>query len=212
MLDLRFRLVMFRFRFRPSFVAFATSFFFNRSSSNETKSSENLKQPEFSRERYEHLHCTGFDCLRESSMLALTTSSSFLKQTLHYYSELTHRYCVHISSMIKILEEFQRHEGFAQVQEQLWTLHVDERGKMETMKKELLRLRLLLSTIDRLVHESIDAAYQTLDETLTQLVASELSQAKLVIEQNERLISDSDRTLIEENIKLIDEAKVPQQK
>lgn len=140
-------------------------------------------------------------------MLTLSVSSSFLKQTLYYYSDLTHRYRVHISSMISILEEFQRHEGSPQVQEQLWALHIQERGKMENMKKELLRLRLLLSTLDRLVHESIDAGYQTLDETLTQLVASELSQAKLIIEQNERSISESDRSLVDEDVKLIDLAK-----
>lgn len=202
---------MFRFRsfFRPSVVVFASSFFFNRSST--TKPTEETKSAEFSREPFEHLpKCSGFDCLREASMFSLNASSSFLKQTLYYYSDLTHRYCVQISSMISVLEEFQRQEGFPQIQEQLWTLHVEERGKMENMKKELLRLRLLLSTIDRLVHESIDAGYQTLDETTTQIVVTELNQAKSIIEQNERLISKSDQSLIEENVKLIDNAKTPQ--
>ena len=72
------------------------------------------------------------------------------------------------------------------------------------MKSELLRLRLLLSTIDRLVNESIDACYQTQDEIVTQIVSNELINTKRIIEQNERLIIKNEMILTSEQVKLID--------
>ena len=197
---------MFRFRLRPSLVAFASSIFFNRSSS-DTKSLPIDKPPDISRVPYQHVNCTGFECLRESSMLVLSASSSFLKQSLFYYSELTQRYCVHVASMINVLEEYQRQEGVTDVQEELWTIYVKDRLTMDEMKNELLRLRLLLSTIDRLVSESIDAGYQTHDETSTQLVTSELNHVKRLIEQNERLINENDLNLTRIQVKLIEPSK-----
>jgi hypothetical protein len=62
---------------------------------------------------------------------------------------------------------------------------------------------LLLSTIERLVNESIDAGYQTLDETVTQLVSNELINSKRIIEQNEQLITKNELTLTTEQVKLI---------
>jgi hypothetical protein len=194
---------MFRLRllFGRGTLAMASSFLFNRSVSASTEQTTVVEQTSLP---YQHVTCTGFDCIRQSSMLALTASSSFLKQTLFYYSELTHRYCVHIASMITILEEFKRHEGQGHVQEELWAVFVQERLKMNEMKSELLRLRLLLSTIDRLVNEAIDASYQTLDETVSQLVNNELNQAKQIIRANEELLNKSDTTFTLEHVKLIE--------
>ena len=136
-------------------------------------------------------------------MINLSASSSFLKYTLYYYSELTQRYCVHIATMIRLLEEFQRREGSGNAQQEIWDIYVNERNLSDEMKRELLRLRLLLSTIDRLVNESIDAGYQTQDETVTQLVSNELIQSKRIIEQNEQLIIKNEMMLTSEQVKLI---------
>lgn len=113
--------------------------------------------------------------------------------------------------MISILEEFKRHEGMGNMQQDIWNVYVEERGVLSEMKTELLRLRLLLSTIDRLVNESIDASYQTHDETITQLVASELNNAKRLIEQQEQLISKSEMNLTTEQVKLIEPTYEQQQ-
>jgi hypothetical protein len=195
---------MFRFRFRPhsSFFALASSIFFNRSST-ESKPIPVEKPSEFSRTPYQHIGCTGFECIRESAMINLSASSSFLKYTLYYYSELTQRYCVHITTMIRLLEEFKRREGSGNAQQEIWDIYVNERNLLNDMKRELLRIRLLLSTIDRLVNESIDACYQTQDETVTQIVSNELVQSKRIIEQNEQLIIKNEMILTSEQVKLI---------
>ncbi|CAF3022019.1 unnamed protein product [Rotaria sp. Silwood2] len=156
---------MFRFRFRlhSSLFAVASSVFFNRSSK-ESKPNLNENSSELPRTPYQHINCTGFECIRESSMITLSSSSSFLQHTLYYYSELTQRYCTHISTMIGVLEEYKRLEGAGNIQQEVWDIYVKHRVLFNEMKTELLRLRLLLSTIDRLVTESIDACYQTQDE------------------------------------------------
>lgn len=191
------------FRFKPSFFALASSFFFNRSS----KDSEPIRvenPSDLPRTPYQHVNCTGFECIRESSILNLSSSSTFLKHTLYYYSELTQRYCIHLSSMIAILQEYKSHEGSGNAQQEIWDVYVQQRVILNEMKTELLRLRLLLSTIDRLVNESIDACYQTQDETVTQLVSNELVTSKRIIEQNEQLILKSERILTTEQVKLIE--------
>ncbi len=195
---------MFRFRFRlnPSVFIVASSFFFNRSSK-ESKPISIENPSELPRTPYQHVNCTGFECIRESSMLTLSYSSSFLKQTLYYYSELTQRYCIQINSMIKILEEYKRLEGTGNAQQEIWDIYVTQRVLFNEMKTELLRLRLLLSTIERLVNESIDAAYQTQDEIVTQLVSNELIHTKRIIEQNEQLIIKNELILTTEQVKLI---------
>ncbi|CAF4310838.1 unnamed protein product, partial [Adineta steineri] len=101
------------------------------------------------------------------------------------------------------LEEFKRLEGQGNVQQEVWDVYVKQRILLSDMKNELLRLRLLLSTIDRLVTESIDACYQTQDEIVTQLVANELVHSKRIIEQNEQLIIQNERILTSEQVKLI---------
>ncbi len=204
MVYLVFRLLMFRFRFRlnPSVFIVASSFFFNRSSK-ESKPISIENPSELPRTPYQHVNCTGFECIRESSMLTLSYSSSFLKQTLYYYSELTQRYCIQINSMIKILEEYKRLEGTGNAQQEIWDIYVTQRVLFNEMKIELLRLRLLLSTIERLVNESIDAAYQTQDEIVTQLVSNELIHTKRIIEQNEQLIIKNELILTTEQVKLI---------
>ncbi len=196
---------MFRFRFRlnSSFFALASSFFFNRSSK-ESKPIPVENPSELPRTPYQHVNCTGFECIRESSMITLAASSSFLKHTLYYYSELTQRYCIHINSMIRILEEYKRLQGAENAQQEIWNIYVTNRGLLNEMKSELLRLRLLLSTIDRLVHESIDACYQTQDEIITQIVSNELIHSKRIIEQNEQLIIKNEMMLTIEQVKLID--------
>jgi hypothetical protein len=196
---------MYRFRFRlnPSIFALASSFFFNRSTK-DSKPDPVENPSELPRTPYQHVNCTGFECIRESSMRNLSSSSSFLKHTLYYYSELTQRYCIHISSMIRLLEEFQRLEGSGNSQQEIWNVYVQDRVVLSEMKSELLRLRLLLSTIDRLVNESIDASYQTQDETITQLVSNEIISSKRLIEQNEQLISKNEILLTHEQVKLID--------
>jgi hypothetical protein len=192
---------MFRFRYHlnRSFFVLASSFFFNRSS----KPIPVETPPELPRTPFQHVNCTGFECIRESSMLTLSSSSSFLKQTLYYYSELTQRYCIHINTMIGLLEEYKRLEGAGNIQQEIWDIYVTHRVLLNEMKSELLRLRLLLSTIDRLVNESIDACYQTQDEIVTQLVSNELIHAKRIIEQNEQLIIKNEMTLTMEQVKLI---------
>ncbi|CAF0832735.1 unnamed protein product [Rotaria sp. Silwood1] len=199
---------MFRFRFRlnSSLFAVASSIFFNRSSK-EPKSNLHENSSELPRTPYQHINCTGFECIRESSMITLSSSSSFLKHTLYYYSELTQRYCTHIATMIGILEEYKRLEGTGNMQHEVWDIYVKHRVLFNEMKTELLRLRLLLSTIDRLVTESIDACYQTQDEIVTQLVSNELFNAKRIIEQNEQLISKNEMILTTEQIKLIEKSK-----
>jgi len=193
---------MFRFRFRlnPSFFALASSFFFNRSSK-ESKPIPVENPSELPRTPYQYVNCTGFECIRESSMLTLSSSSSFLKHTLYYYSELAQRYCIHINTIIGILEEYKRYP-----QQEIWDLYVKNRGLLSEMKTELLRLRLLLSTIDRLVNESIDACYQTQDEIVTQLVSNELIHAKRIIDQNEQLIIKNEMILTAEQVKLIEKS------
>jgi hypothetical protein len=193
---------MFRFQFRlnPSFFALASSFFFNRSSK-ESKPIPVENPSELPRTPYQYVNCTGFECIRESSMLTLSSSSSFLKHTLYYYSELTQRYCIHINTIIGILEEYKRYP-----QQEIWDLYVKNRGLLSEMKTELLRLRLLLSTIDRLVNESIDACYQTQDEIVTQLVSNELIHAKRIIDQNEQLIIKNEMMLTVEQVKLIEKS------
>lgn len=109
--------------------------------------------------------------------------------------------------MIGILEEYKRLEGAGQYQQDVWDVYVAKRSTANEMKSELLRLRLLLSSIERLVTESIDASYQTLDETVTQLVSSELNQSKRIIEQNEQLISSNEMILTKEQVKLIEKVK-----
>ena len=204
---------MFRLRPRlhPSVLALASSFFFNRSSK-ESKSPPppNENSPELPRTPYQYVNCTGFECIREAAMLNLSSSSSFLKQTLYYHSELTQRYCVHIVSMIRLLEEYKRREGGEQAQQEIWDVYVNQRTSLSEMKNELLRLRLLLSTIERLVNESIDAGYQTQDETVSQLASNELIQLKRLIEQNEQLITKNELLLTNEQVKLI--ANQPDQK
>ncbi|CAF0812904.1 unnamed protein product [Rotaria sordida] len=199
---------MFRFRFRlnSSLLALTSSIFFNRSSK-ESKSNLNENPSELPRTPYQHINCTGFECIRESSMITLSSSSSFLKQTLYYYSELTQRYCTHISTMISVLEEYKRLEGTGNIQQEIWDIYIKHRILFNEMKTELLRLRLLLSTIDRLVTESIDACYQTQDEIVTQLVSNELIHAKRIIEQNEQLIIKNEMILTTEQIKLIEKSK-----
>lgn len=199
-----FRYAMFRSRLRlnSSLAAVASSFFFNRSPA-ESKPTPVDKPADLPRTPYQHLNCTGFECIRESSMITLSASSSFLKHTLYYYSELTQRYCVHISTMIGVLEEYKRHEGSGHAQQTIWDVFVEHRLTMDDMKKELLRLRLLLSTIDRMVTEAVDACYQTADETVTQLVANESVHSKRLIEQNEQLIAKSELLLTTEQVKLI---------
>ncbi|CAF1259963.1 unnamed protein product [Adineta steineri] len=196
---------MFRFRFRlnSSVFALASSIFFNHSSK-ESKPIHVENPSDLPRTPYQHINCTGFECIRESSMINLSSSSSFLKHTLYYYSELTQRYCTHMSTMIAILEEFKRLEGQGNVQQEVWDVYVKQRILLSDMKNELLRLRLLLSTIDRLVTESIDACYQTQDEIVTQLVANELVHSKRIIEQNEQLIIQNERILTSEQLKLIE--------
>ncbi|CAF0823757.1 unnamed protein product [Adineta ricciae] len=194
---------MFRFRLRlhPSYFALASSFLFNRS----TKSAPiEIPPPDLPRTPYQHLNCTGFECIRESSMIALTSSSNLLKQTLYYYSELTQRYCLHITTMIGILHEYKKHEGSGHVQQEIWDVFVQQRSTLNDMKKELLRLRLLLTTIDRMVNESIDACYQTQDETVTQLISNELVHSKRIIEQKEEEIVRNERELTEEQVKVIE--------
>jgi hypothetical protein len=105
--------------------------------------------------------------------------------------------------MIKILEEYKRLEGTGNAQQEIWNIYVVQRVLFNEMKTELLRLRLLLSTIERLVNESIDATYQTQDETVTQLVSNELINAKRIIEQNEQLIIKNELVLTSEQVKLI---------
>ena len=73
------------------------------------------------------------------------------------------------------------------------------------MKNELLRLRLLLSTLDRLVNESIDAGYQTQNETTTQLVTNELITAKHQILQNEELIAKNELLFTQTQVKTIED-------
>jgi len=198
---------MFRFRFRlnSSFFALASSIFFNRSSK-ESKPIPVVNPSELPRTPYQYVNCTGFECIRESSMLTLSSSSSFLKHTLYYYSELTQRYCIHINSMIRILEEYKKLEGSGHVQQEIWDVYVNNRGLLDEMKRELLRLRLLLSTIDRLVNESIDACYQTQDEIVTQLVSNELINSKRIIEQNEQLIIKNEIILTNQQVKLIEKS------
>ena len=192
-----------RFRLKSSIFALASSFFFNRSSKeSEPISVENPS--ELPRTPYQHINCTGFECIRQSSMISLSAASSFLKHTLFYYSELSQRYCIHISSMIGLLQEFKRREGSGNVQQEIWNAYVNDRVLLNEMKTELLRLRLLLSTIDRLVNESIDASYQTQDETVTQLVSNELLNTKRIIEQNEQLIIKNELTLTTEQVTLIE--------
>ena len=198
-------MLRFRFGFKPTFLALASSFLFNHPSK-ESKSIPIDNPSDLPRTPYQHLNCTGFECIRESSMIALSSSSSFLQHTLYYYSELTQRYCLHISSMIAILEDYKRVEGSENAQQELWNAYVKDRSLLNEMKNELLRLRLLLSTVDRLVTESIDACYQTQNETVTQLVSNELVNAKLLIEQNEQLISKNEMTLIAEQVKLIEKS------
>ena len=94
--------------------------------------------------------------------------------------------------MIEILEEYKQYEGSENIQHDIWNSYVNNRVVLNEMKHELLRLRLLLSTIDRLVNESIDACYQTQDEIVTQLVANELINGKRIIEQNEQLITKNE--------------------
>ena len=108
--------------------------------------------------------------------------------------------------MISILEEFKRLEGMGSMQQEIWDVYVQERVVLSEMKTELLRLRLLLSTIDRLVNESIEASYQTQEETVTQLVMAELNNAKRSIEQQEQLISKNEMNLTVEQVKLIEPA------
>jgi hypothetical protein len=105
--------------------------------------------------------------------------------------------------MIKILEEYKRLEGTGNAQQEIWDIYVTQRVLFNEMKTELLRLRLLLSTIERLVNESIDAAYQTQDEIVTQLVSNELIHTKRIIEQNEQLIIKNELILTTEQVKLI---------
>lgn len=195
---------MFRFRSRlnPSLFVLASSFFFDRSSK-ESKPIPTENPSELPRTPYQYVNCTGFECIRESSMLALSASSSFLKQTLYYYSELTQRYCIHINTMIGLLEEFKRREGSGHSQQEIWDIYVTQRGELNEMKNEILRLRLLLTTIDRLVNESIDASYQTQDEVVTQVVSNELISTKRIIEQNEQLIIKNELLLTDEQVKLI---------
>lgn len=195
---------MFRFRPRlhPSIFALASSFFFNRSSK-ESKPVPSENPAELPRTPYQHVNCTGFECIREAAMLTLSSSSSFLKQTIYYHSELTHRYCVHIVSMIGLLEEYKRREGAGQAQQEIWDIYVTQRVSLNEMKSELLRLRLLLSTIERLVNESIEAGYQSQDETVSQLVSNELIHSKRLIEQNEQLIIKNELLLTNEQVKLI---------
>lgn len=195
---------MFRFRPRlhPSVFALASSLFFTRSSK-ESKPSPIEIPPDLPRTPYQHVNCTGFECIREAAMHTLSSSSSFLKQTLFYHSELTQRYCVHIISMIRLLEEYKRRNGADQAQQEIWDIYVSQRTSLSEMKNELLRLRLLLSTIERLVNESIDAGYQTQDETVSQLVSNELIQLKRLIEQNEQLITKNELLLTNEQVNLI---------
>ena len=192
-----------RLRLHPSIVALASSFFFNRSSKESTKPIPSETSSELPRTPYQYVNCTGFECIREAAMLTLSSSSSFLKQTLYYHSELTQRYCVHIVSMIGLLEEYKRREGAGQAQQDIWDIYVAQRVPLNEMKTELLRLRLLLSTIERLVNESIEAGYQTQDETVTQLVSNELIHLKRLIEQNEQLIIKNELLLTNEQVKLI---------
>ena len=194
---------MFRFRFRPSYFALASSFFFNRSSQESKPTPVEIPSHFSSEPPYRHVNCTGFECIRESAMITLSSSSSFLKQTLYYYSELTQRYCIHITTMIGLLEEYQRREGTGNAQQEIWDIYVTQRVLFNEMKRELLRLRLLLTTIERLVNESIDAGYQTQDETVTQLVSNELINSKRLIEQNEQLITKNELLLSTEQVKLI---------
>lgn len=199
---------MFRFRFRlhsPIF-ALASGVFFGNSSK-ESKPTSVQNPADIPRTPYQYVNCTGFECVRESSMLNLSSSSSFLKHTLYYYTELTQRYCTHISTMISILEEYKRRAGSESFQQEIWDVYVQQRTSLTEMKNELLRLRLLLSTIDRLVTESIDACYQTQDEVVTQLVSNELAHAKRIIEQNDQLISKTEMSLTNEQVKLIDTHK-----
>jgi hypothetical protein len=192
-----------RFRLHSPLVALAASFLFNRSSK-ESKPIPVENPSELPRTPYQHINCTGFECIREASMINLSSSSSLLKHTLYYHSELTQRYCIHITTMIGLLEEFKRLEGSGSAQQEIWDIYVKERVLSNEMKTELLRLRLLLSTIDRLVNESIDASYQTQDETVTQLAANELITSKRIIEQNEQLIIKNEMLLTTEQVKLIE--------
>lgn len=186
---------MFRFclRLTPSIFALSTSFLTN-------SPSESVKSTP-----YQHLNCTGFQCLRESSMLVLSSSSSFLKQTLYYHSELTQRYCVHLNTMTSLLEEYQRQKSSDHHQQKIWNVFVEQRQLGDEMKNELLRLRLLLSTLDRLVNESIDAGYQTQNETTTQLVTNELISAKYQIIQNEDLIAKNELLFTQTQVKTIED-------
>ncbi|CAF3200066.1 unnamed protein product [Rotaria socialis] len=197
----------FHFRLRSPLLALASSALFGHSSSKESKAIPVQNSSELPRTPYQHVNCTGFECVRESSMINLSASSSFLKHTLYYYSELTQHYCVHISTMIGLLEEYKRREGAGSFQQEIWDIYVQHRVSLGEMKTELLRLRLLLSTIDRLVTESIDASYQTQDETVTQLVSNELIQTKRIIEQNEQLISRTEMSLTTEQVKIIEKNK-----
>ena len=138
-------------------------------------------------------------------MLALSSSSSFLKQTLYYHSELTQRYCVHLNTMISLLEEYQRYKSSNDHQQKIWNVFVEQRQLSDEMKNELLRLRLLLSTLDRLVNESIDAGYQTQNETTTQLVTNELITAKHQILQNEELIAKNELLFTQTQVKTIED-------
>jgi len=189
---------MFRFCFRltPSLFVLSTSFF---------KKAPPAEEPTKSAATYQHLTCTGFECLRQSSMLALSSSSSFLKQTLYYHSELTQRYCVHLNTMISLLEEYQRYKSSNDHQQKIWNVFVEQRQLSDEMKNELLRLRLLLSTLDRLVNESIDAGYQTQNETTTQLVTNELITAKHQILQNEELIAKNELLFTQTQVKTIED-------
>lgn len=77
------------------------------------------------------------------------------------------------------------------------------------MKSELIRLRLLLSTIERLVDESIEAGYQTQDEISTQIVANELHQTKMILDQKEKMIFHHERLFTEQKIKSIEKSQIP---
>ncbi|CAF4327661.1 unnamed protein product [Rotaria magnacalcarata] len=206
-LKVRKNMFRFHFRLRSPLLALASSAFFGYSSSKESKVIPVQNPSELPRTPYQHVNCTGFECVRESSMINLSASSSFLKHALYYYSELTQHYCVHISTMIGLLEEYKRREGAGSFQQEIWDIYVQHRVSLGEMKTELLRLRLLLSTIDRLVTESIDASYQTQDETVTQLVSNELIQTKRIIEQNEQLISKTEMSLTTEQVKIIEKNK-----
>ena len=194
------------FRFRRPLTVFASSLLFNHSTQSKSndESKTKISSSHGTEPPFRHVNCTGFECLRESSMLTLSTSSSFLKQTLYYYTELCQRYGVLISSMIRTLEEYQRHQGNNESQQNIWNLFVKDRSEMNEIKGEILRLRLLLTTIERLVNESIDASYQTQDETVTQLVSSEIVQVKRIIEQNEQMICKFEMSLTEVQVKLIE--------